>query len=123
MIKFGQAQGAQGHRVGLLPTSGYGKTGTLIPFSGAGRASSLSAVCPLTGISGRKPIVAGVSELVPFPYHCVPLAFCLVFPCRPTFLVAHSLYGLEYQGALLFVGACLFSPNKYPVCYQDERTP
>lgn len=89
----------------MLPFSRYGKMGAVIPFSEAGRADSLSAVCPLAGISTRKYLVPGCLSSSLSPCHCVPLAFCLVFPSRPTFLLAHSLYGLECQGALLIVGA------------------
>lgn len=95
MVKCGRAQGASEPSSRSVAGSRYGKMGTLISFSKAERAGSFSAVCPLSGISTRKSIVLGVSEFVPFPCHCSLLSFCLVFPVRPTFLLAHSLYGLE----------------------------
>lgn len=60
---------------------------------------SLSAVCPLSGMSKRKSIVPGVSEFVPFP--------CLLFgvSLQAHLLLAYSLLGPEYWGPLLTVGA------------------
>lgn len=79
MVKYGWAQGAQSHRVGLLPISRYVKMGKLISFSQARKAGL---------VVGRVPAVRDLQEKInsarrvrvrPFP-----LPFCLVFPSRPT---------------------------------------
>lgn len=74
-------------------SAGMARWGSSFLSQKPGEPGSLSAVCPLSGISKRISILPGVSEFVPFP--CLSFGVSL----QTHLLLPHSLFGPECWGA------------------------